>query len=87
MTVFSEIYYPKGWNVFIDGEAVDYFRTNYVLRALVIPEGEHIVEFKFEPKSYYIGQKVSFASSIILLLSVLLIFGRELYFSLQKKYE
>lgn len=87
LAVFSEIYYPKGWNVTIDGEPVDYFRANYVLRALLIPKGEHIVEFKFEPKSYFIGQKVSLASSVILLLALLLVFGREFYLNYGKKDE
>ncbi len=68
LTVFSEIYYDKGWNAYIDGIQVPYFRTNYVLRAMVIPAGEHIVEFKFEPRSYYIGSTISLASSIFLLL-------------------
>jgi hypothetical protein len=87
LAVFSEIYYPKGWNVTIDGEPADYFRANYVLRALVIPEGEHTIEFKFEPKSYFIGQKVSLISSVILLLTLLLLFGRELFIIYGKKDE
>ncbi len=65
--VFSEIYYENGWNVYIDGELVPYIRANYVLRAMRIPEGEHKIEFKFHPKAFYTGQKISFASSIILL--------------------
>ncbi|OFX32083.1 MAG: hypothetical protein A2X08_17785 [Bacteroidetes bacterium GWA2_32_17] len=72
IAVFSEIYYDKGWNVFIDKKPAKYFRTNYVLRAMVIPSGKHEIEFKFEPKGYYIGEKVSLASSILLLL---LLFG------------
>lgn len=67
LTVFSEIYYDKGWHAYIDGEKVPYFRVNYVLRAMVLPAGEHTVEFKFEPTSYYMGNKVSLASSILLL--------------------
>ncbi|MBU1013198.1 MAG: YfhO family protein [Bacteroidetes bacterium] len=67
-TVFSEIYYDKGWNAYIDGEKADYFRANYVLRAMVIPEGDHVVEFKFEPKSYTIGNKISYASSSLMIL-------------------
>jgi len=87
LAVFSEIHYPKGWNVSIDGKSVEHFRANYVLRALVIPEGEHIVEFKFEPKTYFIGQKISFASSIILLLSLFFVFGKELYIRYSRKDE
>ncbi len=70
LTVFSEIYYNKGWNAFIDGEKVPHFRVNYILRALVLPAGEHTVEFKFRPKSYFVGNKISMASSILLLLAI-----------------
>ncbi len=73
LAVFSEIYYSKGWKAFVDGNEVEYLRANYLLRALPIPAGEHTVEFKFEPKSYYMGNKVSMASSLILLLGALAI--------------
>ncbi len=67
LTVFSEIYYDKGWNAYIDGKQVPYARANYVLRAMWIPEGTHTVEFKFEPEVINVGEKISFASSLILL--------------------
>jgi uncharacterized membrane protein YfhO len=70
VAVFSEIYYPKGWVAKIDGEEQPHFRVNYVLRAMQIPAGEHEVVFEFKPQSYYLGNKISFASSIILLLAV-----------------
>lgn len=70
LAVFSEIYYPKGWESFIDGKKTDYLEANYVLRAMVIPAGKHQIEFKFEPQSYFIGNKVSLASSILLLLAI-----------------
>ncbi|MEA3445373.1 MAG: YfhO family protein, partial [Bacteroidota bacterium] len=73
LAVFSEIYYPSGWNVSIDGQEAELVRVNYVLRALKIPAGEHTIEFKFEPKSYFTGEKISIASSIIL--ALILIFG------------
>lgn len=70
LAVFSEIYYPKGWESFIDGKRVDYLSADFVLRAMVIPVGKHLIEFKFEPKSYFIGNKISMASSILLLLAM-----------------
>ncbi|MGE4587276.1 MAG: hypothetical protein AB7D05_08045 [Mangrovibacterium sp.] len=70
LAVFSEIWYPKGWKAFIDGEQTSIVRANYLLRALVVPEGEHEVEFRFEPASYFTGNKISLASSLILLLAL-----------------
>ena len=71
LAVFSEIYYPKGWTAIIDGEEVPILRANYVLRALEIPAGNHQIEFRFEPKPYVIGNKITMASSWVLLLVVL----------------
>jgi len=70
LAVFSEIFYPKGWHAFIDGKEVLILRVNYVLRALEVPAGNHVIEFKFEPKPYSIGDKVTMASSCVLLLVV-----------------
>ena len=68
LAVFSEIYYPAGWKCFIDGNESEYFRANYVLRGMIVPAGEHEIKFSFEPDSYYTGNKVSLASSILLIL-------------------
>lgn len=68
IAVFSEIYYDKGWNMYVDGVQKDYFRADYVLRAAQLVAGNHKVEFKFEPKSYYIGEKISLAGSVLLVL-------------------
>ncbi len=70
--VFSEIHYEKGWNAYIDGELLPHIRVNYVLRGMRIPAGKHVIEFKFEPSVYQVGEKISMASSAILLL---LVFG------------
>ncbi|WP_410220355.1 hypothetical protein [Pedobacter sp.] len=67
VAVFSEIYYDKGWNMYIDGVKKPYFRADYVLRAAQLEAGNHKVEFKFEPASYYTGEKISLAGSILLL--------------------
>lgn len=71
LALFSEVYYPKGWNVYINNKPVDYIRANYVLRALPIPPGNHKVEFKFEPKVIQTGSTISLASSALLLLIIL----------------
>lgn len=68
MLVFSEIFYPAGWKCYIDGTESRYFRTNYVLRGMVVPGGEHEIRFSFEPASYKTGNRVSLASSVLLIL-------------------
>jgi len=67
--VFSEIWYPEGWNCYIDGKKTDkIFRANYILRGAIIPAGKHKIEWKFEPTSYATGESLSLFSSILLLL-------------------
>ncbi len=68
--VFSEIHYPKGWHAKIDGKEVPILRADYVLRALEVPAGKHIIEFSFEPKPYLIGNKITMISSWLLLIIV-----------------
>ena len=65
--VFSEIYYPDGWNAYIDGQPAEYFRANYVLRAMIAPQGEHTVEFRFEPREVIEGDRISLVCSLLLL--------------------
>jgi hypothetical protein len=78
IVIFSEIYYDKGWNAYVDGELKPHFRANYVLRGMQIPAGNHIVEFKFEPSTYKTGEAVSLASSVILLLLLAFVSFKEL---------
>ncbi len=68
--VFSEIYYPKGWNAYIDGTLTPHTCVDYVLRGMEIPAGKHKVEFKFEPGIYKTGNSIALIGSILLLLSV-----------------
>ena len=83
LAVFSEIYYPKGWNATVDGKPASHFRVNYILRGMVLPAGYHKVEFDFHPSVYYTGEKISMASSIILVLLILGIAGFEIYRSVR----
>jgi len=70
LAVFSEMWYDKGWNAYVDGEKIPYFRADYILRAAQLPGGNHKLEFKFEPTSYYTGETISLIASILLLLSL-----------------
>jgi hypothetical protein len=70
IAVFSEVYYDKGWTMLIDGKEHPYFRADYLLRAAQIPVGNHKIEFIFHPASYYTGEGISLAGSILLVLSL-----------------
>ncbi|MBI9065622.1 MAG: YfhO family protein, partial [Marinilabiliaceae bacterium] len=71
LAVFSDIYYDKGWNAYIDGEKVEHIRVNYILRGLMIPAGATTVEFRFEPKSYQYGQWLAMMSSGLIVLLII----------------
>ena len=85
IAIFSEIYYDKGWNAYINGELKAHFRANYVLRGMVIPSGNHTIEFKFEPRTYKTGETVSLASSIILLLLLAFVSFKELKLNMEEE--
>lgn len=78
--VFSEIYYPKGWNAYVDGNLTPHTCVNYVLRGMELPAGKHKVEFKFEPQVYKTGNSVAMIGSILLLVVV----GASLFFATKK---
>jgi hypothetical protein len=81
LAVFSEIYYPAGWVAKIDGKTTPYFRADYILRSMVVPAGNHEIVFEFKPKSYSVGNTISLASSILLILAI----GGALFFEYKKK--
>ena len=69
--VFSEIYYPHGWKVTIDGEPVDHFRADYTLRALNVPAGSHHITFLFDPDSVRKGDRIAVACVVAMYLIIL----------------
>lgn len=68
LAVFSEIYYPKGWNILIDGKEVPYIKANYLLRAVHIPAGNHDVKMIFAPKVIQTGKTISMIVFILFIL-------------------
>lgn len=70
LAVFSEIYYPENWKAFIDNKEVPILRANYVLRALEVPAGKHVIEFKYENATYQGAESVSLVASILLSIAI-----------------
>ena len=70
--VFSEVYYPAGWNAFIDGNKTNYVKVNYVLRGMFVPAGDHQIEFRFEPKSFTTGRTITIIANIIVFLVMII---------------
>ncbi|MGK4568784.1 YfhO family protein [Flavobacterium sp. 3HN19-14] len=81
LAVFSEVYYPNGWNVYVDGKESNHFRVDYVLRGMTLPAGKHTVEFKFEPSIVKTGGTIALISSI----GMILLIGGGVYFENKKK--
>lgn len=71
LAVFSEIYYPHGWKIQVDGEDLNMAQADYVLRAVYLPKGQHTVTFKFDPAVVNIGNKITMATGILFALLVL----------------
>ena len=65
LIVFSEIYYPSGWEVYIDGKKSNYFDLNYLLRGMLLPKGKHTIEFNFSPKIVKTGINIRIITIII----------------------
>ncbi len=81
--VFSEVYYDRGWKAYIDEKEVPIIKTNYVLRGLSVPAGNHKIVFRFKPESYTTGKNVTLISQLILLL----LLAGGLWFESRKKTE
>jgi hypothetical protein len=81
LTVFSEVYYEHGWKAYVDGELVPHFRVNWILRAMIIPAGEHDVEFVFYPDGFFNARTIAKASSALLLLP----FAGVIFYEIRKK--
>lgn len=79
--VFSEIFYPKGWKVFIDDLPAEHIQVNYILRGMLIPAGEHKIHFIFQPDSFKLSSRISEASSILIIILVL----GGIFYSIRKK--
>jgi hypothetical protein len=76
--VFSEVFYDRGWKAYIDGKEAPILRTNYALRGLSLPAGQHEIRFVFHPESYYTGETVSLIAGI-LIWALLLLAAFQLY--------
>ncbi|MEZ4720775.1 MAG: hypothetical protein R2813_02740 [Flavobacteriales bacterium] len=70
LAVFSEVIYTNGWKAFIDDNPAEIYRVNYLLRAMKVPAGKHVIEMRFEPDSYALGERVSLAGTSMFLLLV-----------------
>jgi hypothetical protein len=83
LAVFSEIYYENGWNAYIDDVKTEHFPVDYVLRALIVPGGEHTIEFKFEPQVIKTGSMITLISA----LGMLLLLGGGIYYEIKKSFK
>jgi len=69
--VFSEIFYPNGWEVYVDGVLSSHFDVNYILRGMFIEKGSHEIEFVFKPDAIKLGSLVQLSSIVIFILIIL----------------
>jgi len=67
LLVLNEVYYPAGWKASIDGKETEFYKTDYLLRSVVVPAGKHKVEFTFHPDTYYTGKSISIGANLILI--------------------
>jgi len=68
VAVFSEIYYPHDWKVFVDGKQTTHYRADWTLRAMNVPAGKHAIEFRFEPDMFNLLNRIGSIVSLFVLL-------------------
>ena len=71
VAVFSEIYYPDGWQVTIDGKPVEMARANYILRTLYVPAGKHTLEMRFDPTSLHVTEGIAYGALALLVIGIM----------------
>ena len=73
LMVISESYYPPGWHIYLDDTKVpEIYKTNHALQSILVPEGNHTVELRFEPESFYRNVTYAAVASGIIYLTILL---------------
>lgn len=77
IAVFSEIYYPDGWQVTIDGQKAELGRADYILRTLYVPAGKHTIEMRFDPQSLHVTEGIAYGAFILLLIGVIAVVWME----------
>lgn len=70
LVVFSEVWTSKGWKMTVDGYEHPILRADYFLRSAIIPAGQHDIVMRYEPKIWKVGNTISFASSLLLILGL-----------------
>ena len=83
--VFSEVYYPYGWKATLDGQKADYYRADYLLRAMNVPAGEHTINFTFDPDSVRKGNILSVACIILIYLAAAIAAAFAIWKAIKKK--
>ena len=83
LALFSEVYYLPDWKAYIDGQPAEYIRANYILRAMVVPAGDHVIEFRNEAPTMHRLDNITLICSIVTLLVIA--GGLFLYYRKRKK--
>ena len=71
IAVFSEIYYPDGWHVTIDGQSAELARADYILRTMYVPAGQHTIEMRFDPTSLHVTEGIAYGALALLVIGII----------------